>query len=322
MSLKQSSTVVFALSLMIAFTVTNPVISQSKSGKESKSKSSGSGKLVIGKTEGTVQVKEPGGEWKKAKEGTEISPDTKISTGYESAVYIDHANGGVTRIDELKQGATEELRKQGEEVKGHIFLKSGEADVHIKQKEFRGSFKVATPRFTAAVKGSIIVPPPGNKPQFINTVSNNKKTNVKVGKENGVEIGCKNEDPGNKNNQYTPVQPGDLTVKLGGYDNAENVFVSREEFKETIDKGMQRLANPDWSMTSKSVMSDIGVSVTSDDLDVGSEPEGITSAELQQEHSTAETSGLSRSSFTSNNSFNQQQKKQVTTDSCNNLRGH
>lgn len=116
--------------------------------------------VKVGKVEGTCEIQPPSEgekdpEWKPAKTGQVVPGGSKISTGFESKLFLDLADKGLIVVDALSQGKLAPLVKKGEQVEGELYMKSGNAKIHIKKKQVRSNFDVTTPQMTAAVRGTI-----------------------------------------------------------------------------------------------------------------------------------------------------------------------
>ncbi len=108
-------------------------------------------------TSGTVEIKEPGGEWTPAEAGQSISLKSIISTGFGSRARID-AGGMIMNLQPLTRISVENLTEKENTTSTQVSLKSGRVRATrppATRAERRSiDFRVSTPVATAAVRGT------------------------------------------------------------------------------------------------------------------------------------------------------------------------
>ncbi len=112
---------------------------------------------VVDETTGKVEVRAPGGSWKKARSGMEISLGTFISTGFDSKAVLSLGESVVV-VEALTRMELEELVEKEGTVNTELHLKVGKVKAEVKSSEgLRNNFKLRSPVSTAAVRGTSFV---------------------------------------------------------------------------------------------------------------------------------------------------------------------
>jgi len=112
---------------------------------------------VVDETTGKVEVRAPGGAWKKARSGMEISLGTFISTGFNSKAVISLGES-MLEVDALTRMELEELVEKEGTLDTKLHLKVGKVKAEVKSTEgMRNNFTLRSPVSTAAVRGTSFV---------------------------------------------------------------------------------------------------------------------------------------------------------------------
>src|SRR6056297_3418692 len=109
---------------------------------------------VVDELKGKVEVKVPGGTWKKARSGMEISLGTYISTGFNSKAILSLGES-IVEVDALTRMELEELVEKEGTIDTKLHLKVGKIKAEVKSSEgLRNNFELRSPVSTAAVRGT------------------------------------------------------------------------------------------------------------------------------------------------------------------------
>ena len=112
--------------------------------------------ITIAKVNGKVEIKEPGGSWTKASEGTVIPEGSTISTGFNSFAELDLSGSSTIYVKPLTRMALDKLAITGNKVNTKLNLKLGRIKADVKtSKGLKHDFTLKTPVSTAAVRGTI-----------------------------------------------------------------------------------------------------------------------------------------------------------------------
>ena len=112
--------------------------------------------ITITKLDGKVEVKEPGGNWLKAKEGNTVPQGSLISTGFKSSAKLDLSGTSTIYIKQLTRMSVDKLVSSGKKVDTKLNLKLGRIRADVKtSKGLKHDFTLRTPVSTAAVKGTV-----------------------------------------------------------------------------------------------------------------------------------------------------------------------
>jgi len=105
--------------------------------------------------QGTVEVKQPGGDWVPAASGMNIEKATLISTGFKSSAVV-KVGGSTLQVRALTRLSLEEiLAKEGSDTV-ELFLQTGRVRADVKPPENgKIDFTLKTPSITASVRGTI-----------------------------------------------------------------------------------------------------------------------------------------------------------------------
>jgi hypothetical protein len=105
--------------------------------------------------QGTVEVKQPGGDWVPAASGMNIEKATLISTGFKSSAVV-KVSGSTLQVRALTRLSLEEiLAKEGSDTV-ELFMQTGRVRADIKPPESgKVNFTIKTPSTTASVRGTV-----------------------------------------------------------------------------------------------------------------------------------------------------------------------
>ena len=112
--------------------------------------------ITIEKVNGKVEIREPGGSWEKAVQGSTIPQGTIISTGFKSSAELDLSGSSTIYVKPLTRMAVDELATTGNKVNTKLNLRLGRIKADVKtSKGLRHDFTLRTPVSTAAVRGTV-----------------------------------------------------------------------------------------------------------------------------------------------------------------------
>ena len=112
--------------------------------------------ITIEKVNGKVEIREPGGGWEKAIQGSTIPQGSIISTGFKSSAELDLSGSSTIYVKPLTRMAIDELATTGNKVNTKLNLRLGRIKADVKtSKGLKHDFTLKTPVSTAAVRGTV-----------------------------------------------------------------------------------------------------------------------------------------------------------------------
>ncbi|PIE04519.1 MAG: hypothetical protein CSA76_03845 [Spirochaetales bacterium] len=115
------------------------------------------GEAILISFSGTVEIQEPGGEWKAAEAGQFVSSRSMISTGFGSRARL-KAGGMMLQLQPLTRVSISSLVQKGNTASTQVSLQSGRVRASrppvTRAKRRSIDFRVSTPVATAAVRGT------------------------------------------------------------------------------------------------------------------------------------------------------------------------
>jgi len=109
---------------------------------------------VLRQVTGKVEIREPGGTWRQAAVGMDISRGTTISTGFGARALLDLGNA-VLEVQPLTRLRLEELIEREGTVRTDMYLRVGKVNAQVKTAAgLKHDFKLRSPVSTAAVRGT------------------------------------------------------------------------------------------------------------------------------------------------------------------------
>ncbi|QEN07005.1 hypothetical protein EXM22_03015 [Oceanispirochaeta crateris] len=122
--------------------------------------------VMISKTQGLVEVMKPGTTtWVKAEEGSTLSMNSRISTGFNSTATLLINDSSEVTVKALTRITVEEISGNGSsgDQNTRLFMGSGRINASVKKNEASiHDFRVRTPVSTAAVRGTEFDMSPGS----------------------------------------------------------------------------------------------------------------------------------------------------------------
>jgi len=109
---------------------------------------------VVKDISGKVEIKVPGGSWKKASAGMKIEEGYSISTGFRSTAVLELGASQVIVKQLTRMELTELVEKEGT-VRTGLNLRVGKIKAHVRTTAgLRQDFRLTSPISTAAVRGT------------------------------------------------------------------------------------------------------------------------------------------------------------------------